>query len=83
MHIRALSALSAVAWPCLAQEEQSVTPYRPCPPRSSCPRLGSVRMDLNLSASRLGAYEPDRGRTQTGLAASFSPPVAQRRSGGA
>ena len=40
--------------------------------------LGSVHMDLNLNATRLGAYEPDSARTQTGLQASFSAPVADQ-----
>ncbi len=40
--------------------------------------LDNVHMDLNLNATRLGAYEPDSGRTQAGLSASFSMPVAER-----
>ena len=39
--------------------------------------LGSVHMDANLNATRLGAYEPGSGRTQTGLSASFSVPVGE------
>ncbi len=37
--------------------------------------LGSVHMDANLNATRLGAYEADTGRVQTGLSASFSTPL--------
>jgi hypothetical protein len=38
--------------------------------------MGSVHMDANLNATRLGAYDPGTGRTQTGLSASFSTPVS-------
>jgi hypothetical protein len=37
--------------------------------------LGPVHMDANLNATRLGAYEADSGRLQTGLSASFSMPL--------
>jgi hypothetical protein len=40
--------------------------------------LGSVHMDTNLNFTRLGAYEPGSGRTQTGLSASFSTPVSEQ-----
>jgi hypothetical protein len=40
--------------------------------------LGKVHMDANLNFTRLGAYEPDSGRTQTGLSASFSAPVSEQ-----
>lgn len=40
--------------------------------------MGSVHMDANLNATRLGAYEAGSGRTQTGLSASFSLPVGER-----
>lgn len=32
----------------------------------------SLHLDLNLNATRLGAYEPGSGRTQSGLSASFA-----------
>jgi len=40
--------------------------------------LGSVHMDANLNATRLGGYEPGSGRVQTGWSASFSAPVNAR-----
>ena len=40
--------------------------------------LGSVHMDANLNATRLGAYEAGSGRVQTGLSASFSTPVSEQ-----
>jgi hypothetical protein len=40
--------------------------------------LGSVHMDANLNATRLGVDEPGSGRTQTGWSASFSAPVNAR-----
>ncbi|MCU6501798.1 transporter [Rugamonas sp. A1-17] len=40
--------------------------------------MGSVHMDANLNATRLGAYEAGTGRVQTGLSASFSTPVNER-----
>ena len=40
--------------------------------------IGTLHMDLNLNATRLGAIDPGTGRTQTGLSASFSAPLAER-----
>jgi len=40
--------------------------------------LGAVHMDANLNFTRLGAYDPGSGRTQTGLSASFSTPVSEQ-----
>lgn len=40
--------------------------------------IGDVHMDLNLNATRLGAIDPDTGRTQTGWASSFSTPVSEK-----
>ncbi|MYM97836.1 transporter [Duganella vulcania] len=40
--------------------------------------MGSVHMDANLNATRLGAYDAGTGRVQTGLSASFSTPVDER-----
>ena len=37
--------------------------------------LGSVHMDANLNATRLGAVDPGTGRLQTGASASFSLPL--------
>lgn len=39
--------------------------------------LGSLHLDLNLNATRLGAYAPGSARTQSGLSASFSAPLAE------
>ncbi|WP_332855710.1 transporter [Duganella sp. S19_KUP01_CR8] len=40
--------------------------------------MGSVHMDANLNATRLGAYDAGTGRVQTGLSASFSTPVNEQ-----
>jgi hypothetical protein len=40
--------------------------------------IGVVHMDANLNATRLGAYEADSGRIQTGWSASFSTPVSEK-----
>ncbi|MES2160906.1 MAG: transporter [Pseudomonadota bacterium] len=40
--------------------------------------MGSVHMDANLNATRLGAYDAGSGRVQTGLSASFSSPVNEQ-----
>lgn len=40
--------------------------------------MGVVHMDANLNLVRLGAVEPDSGRTQQGASASFSVPVSER-----
>ncbi len=40
--------------------------------------IGSVHMDANLNATRLGAYDAGTGRVQTGLSASFSTPVNEQ-----
>ena len=40
--------------------------------------IGSVHMDANLNATRLGAYDDGTGRVQTGLSASFSRPVNEQ-----
>jgi hypothetical protein len=40
--------------------------------------LGSVHLDANLNFTRLGAYDPGSGRTQTGLSASFSTPLSEQ-----
>ncbi|HAT31033.1 MAG TPA: hypothetical protein DCW29_09345 [Janthinobacterium sp.] len=40
--------------------------------------LGNVHMDANLNLTRLGDYEADSGRTQTGLSTSFSVPVSEQ-----
>ncbi len=40
--------------------------------------MGSVHMDANLNATRLGADDAGTGRVQTGLSASFSTPVNQQ-----
>ncbi|NYE63073.1 hypothetical protein FHW58_004295 [Duganella sp. 1224] len=40
--------------------------------------LGPVHMDLNLNATRLGAYDAGTGRTQTGWATAFSTPVSDK-----
>lgn len=40
--------------------------------------LGSVHMDANLNATRLGAYEPGSGRIQKGWSTSFSVPVSEK-----
>jgi len=40
--------------------------------------IGTLHMDINLNATRLGAIDPGSGRTQTGLSASFSAPLAER-----
>jgi hypothetical protein len=37
--------------------------------------LGAIHMDANLNATRLGAFEPNTGRVQLGLSASFSMPL--------
>jgi len=40
--------------------------------------LGDVHMDANLNFTRLGLVDAGSGRTQTGLSAAFSMPVADR-----
>ncbi len=40
--------------------------------------LGKVHMDANANVTRLGALEPDTGRVQTGLSASFSTPLSEQ-----
>ncbi len=40
--------------------------------------LGSLHIDVNANATRLGAVEAGTGRTQLGLSASFSMPLAER-----
>lgn len=40
--------------------------------------IGSFHLDANLNATRLGAYEPGAGRTQTGMSASLSTPVSEQ-----
>ena len=40
--------------------------------------VGSVHMDANLNATRLGAYEAGSGRSQKGWSASFSAPVSEK-----
>jgi hypothetical protein len=37
--------------------------------------FSAVHMDLNLNATRLGAVDPDTGRTQAGASAAFSAPL--------
>ena len=43
--------------------------------------LGSVHMDANLNATRIGAADPGASRTQAGLSAAFSMPLSDRWSG--
>jgi len=38
---------------------------------------GPLHVDINLNATRLGAIDPDTGRAQFGLSASFSMPLAE------
>ncbi|MQA21601.1 transporter [Rugamonas rivuli] len=40
--------------------------------------IGTVHMDANLNATRLGAHDAGTGRTQTGLSASFSTLISER-----
>ena len=40
--------------------------------------LGKVHMDANLNFTRLGAIDIDTGRTQSGMSASFSLPIADQ-----
>jgi hypothetical protein len=40
--------------------------------------IAAVHMDANFNVTRLGAYDADTGRTQTGLSASFSTPVSEK-----
>lgn len=40
--------------------------------------FGDVHMDANLNFTRLGLIEPDTGRTQTGVSASFAKPLSER-----
>jgi hypothetical protein len=40
--------------------------------------IGQVHMDVNLNLTRMGAWDPGTGRNQTGAAAAFSIPVAER-----
>jgi hypothetical protein len=40
--------------------------------------MGSIHMDANLNATRLGAGEAGSGPIQTGLSASFSSPVSEK-----
>jgi hypothetical protein len=40
--------------------------------------FGAVHMDANLNATRLGAYDPGTGRTQTGWSTSFSTAVSEK-----
>lgn len=39
--------------------------------------IGSLHLDMNLNATRLGAYDPGSGRSQSGLSASFAAPLAE------
>lgn len=43
--------------------------------------LGSIHLDANANLTRLGAYEPGTGRTQTGLSAAFSTALADKWTG--
>jgi len=40
--------------------------------------IGTIHMDANLNATRLGSYDVGTGRIQTGLSASFSTPVSEK-----
>jgi len=40
--------------------------------------IDKLHVDLNLNATRLGAFDPGTSKTQTGMSASFSLPIAEK-----